>query len=819
MMFISSRFTKSLGFKLFFILSIFPLCIQAQQPKVEAETKPLTAVKLFFEKVYLHTDRELYTPGDSIWYKAYLLDAQSNKLSTHNSNLYVELVSPDSKIAARQVILLRNGTGNGDFQLSDSLKSGAYRLRVYTSWMLNFRDNFVFEKNITIAGSSTEGTKAGRGAALPSIDFFPEGGSLVAGVACRVAFKVTGADGKGMVSKGRIFSSKGDSVAAFASNENGMGSFMLNPAEGLAYTARGLLNGRQDFKAELPKALSKGFSLLVQEKDSVFNVVISASNPSLNENINQDLSIEVKHGGLVLAATAVKLSLKQTLIKIEKKSLLPGINAITLLDGQHRPQCERLVFIQGEKSTVTISTGKTVYKPKEKVDLLVKVTDSKGMPLKSSLSLSVTDAGLIPANEGDIRSYALLQSEVRGRIENPMQYFDEGNPKRKEQLELLLLTQGWRDFVWKRMADSAVHISHAPEQYININGQVHGVGKKQLAGLSIGVRIPGSKGEKLFSSQTDSLGRYRIRGLELYGNQAIIVTALDKKAEPSGQVSMDSVLADSLALRPISGSLAAMESAEVPAEDISKGAALLKRKSVYRSADPINLNEVKIKASKMTHLLRGVAMEAGYPQENFKVTPADYDYQDLRHYLSNLSQYSAKINPSADTVMGMNWILFQGDKGTGVVPTVFVNNTQIPVYEEDVPEQKNAMYQRYFSLPMKLIEEVKVRKILSVVDGPLKIGYLLYITTKPHALDVKERGRLTAVINGYYESRVFYSPVYDQPDKDKDIRATILWKPTFETNENGEAQVSFYNSSFCKDMRISLEGVGSNGMLISGRNE
>ena len=79
-----------------------------------------------------------------------------------------------------------------------------------------------------------------------------------------------------------------------------------------------------------------------------------------------------------------------------------------------------------------------------------------------------------------------------------------------------------------------------------------------------------------------------------------------------------------------------MESAEVPAEDISKGAALLKRKSVYRSADPINLNEVKIKASKTTQLLRGVAMEAGYPQENFKVTPADYDYQDLRHYLSTL---------------------------------------------------------------------------------------------------------------------------------------------------------------------------------------
>ena len=75
---------------------------------------------------------------------------------------------------------------------------------------------------------------------------------------------------------------------------------------------------------------------------------------------------------------------------------------------------------------------------------------------------------------------------------------------------------------------------------------VQGVGRKPLAGLSIGVRVPGSKGEKLFSSQTDSLGRYRVRGLELYGNQGVIVTALNKKAEPIGQVTMDSVLADSL---------------------------------------------------------------------------------------------------------------------------------------------------------------------------------------------------------------------------------------------------------------------------------
>ena len=149
--------------------------------------------------------------------------------------------------------------GNGDFQLSDSLKSGAYRLRAYTSWMLNFRDDFVFEKNITIAGSSAEGTKSGAGAALPSIDFFPEGGSLVAGIACRVAFKVTGADGKGVVSKGDIFSSKGDSVAAFTSNENGMGSFMLNPVAGSDVYGPGPVKWQTGFQSGIAESTVERF--------------------------------------------------------------------------------------------------------------------------------------------------------------------------------------------------------------------------------------------------------------------------------------------------------------------------------------------------------------------------------------------------------------------------------------------------------------------------------------------------------------------------------------------------------------------------------
>ncbi|NJO90858.1 MAG: hypothetical protein HC831_19260, partial [Chloroflexia bacterium] len=68
-----------------------------------------------FEKAYLHMDRTHYQAGENIWFKAYLTDAVSQKLSVNSNNLYVELISPDLKIIDRKTLRMETGLGNGDF--------------------------------------------------------------------------------------------------------------------------------------------------------------------------------------------------------------------------------------------------------------------------------------------------------------------------------------------------------------------------------------------------------------------------------------------------------------------------------------------------------------------------------------------------------------------------------------------------------------------------------------------------------------------------------------------------------------------------------
>ena len=160
------------------------------------------------EKVYLHVDRDSYFAGDDIWFKAYLIDAKDRLLTDHSSNLHVELISPSSKIISNRIIRLDSGLGNGDFRLPESIKSGRYRLRVYTNYMRNFGDQLFFIKEIVVI-NSTDSTEISERVKYVEnkiqISFFPEGGSLVDNVSSIVAFKAANNLGKGCDVSGKIY--------------------------------------------------------------------------------------------------------------------------------------------------------------------------------------------------------------------------------------------------------------------------------------------------------------------------------------------------------------------------------------------------------------------------------------------------------------------------------------------------------------------------------------------------------------------------------------------------------------------------------------
>jgi len=172
------------------------------------------------EKIYLHLDRPSYFVGEDIWFKAYLLNSP-----IPNCNIYIELLNSSGDVIDKKINWAQNGLAYGDFHLNDSLTSGLYQIRAYTNWMRNFDDSWFFRKDIIIwnrRDKSVDPFIAELKSKDINLQFLPEGGTLVANMKNRVAFKAVDKNGKGISVQGEIIDDNGNKIIDFKSGCKGM---------------------------------------------------------------------------------------------------------------------------------------------------------------------------------------------------------------------------------------------------------------------------------------------------------------------------------------------------------------------------------------------------------------------------------------------------------------------------------------------------------------------------------------------------------------------------------------------------------------------
>ena len=102
------------------------------------------------EKVYLHIDKNIYQPGDSLWFKAYIVDYSTHKSSEKSNTLFTAIIDGDGEIVLEKKSLIADGAVWGDFILPAVLKEGYYKIISYTSWMKNYDVEDVYTKDIQI---------------------------------------------------------------------------------------------------------------------------------------------------------------------------------------------------------------------------------------------------------------------------------------------------------------------------------------------------------------------------------------------------------------------------------------------------------------------------------------------------------------------------------------------------------------------------------------------------------------------------------------------------------------------------------------------
>ena len=779
-----------------------------------------------FEKVYLHVDRDIYYANDDIWFKAYLVDALDHILTDHSSNLHVELISPSSEIISNRIIRFDGGMGKGDFKLPDDIRSGKYIIRAYTNYMRNFSDQLFFIKEINVInandGQAEISDKVKYVKNNIRLDFFPEGGSLVDNVSSVVAFKAVDNLGKGCDISGKIYSSDGDLITSFKSTHLGMGTFSLRPLPGLSYYSVFRGADSVDVRVELPASFPTGI---------VFSASINQDNELLiTTRTNPETLPLVSDHDLVLALSIQKEVINKIPYKINSllsSKVIPtdylpdGILMLTLFTKENLPLSERLVYIEREAPLrIKIGTDKNIYKKRDPVILKLSLSGDSTIEREGNVSLAVVDERLI-INTSEfprtISSWFFLESDIRGIVDDPSYYFDYSNPDRIRDMDLLLRTQGWRDFAWKYDT-----IYYPPENGFTISGKLKkSNSNKPLEDSRVSIGIFGTMNPLITTIPVDTSGRFKLSGIDLTGKATLIASGIDKKDHPNGLLTLDSVtydppgVPDSLINIPILA-----ENNESKLRSYYTINEAIKKK--YKLSDTISLGQVNI-ISKQHKDFQGFKIDDsrsmyGKPDAELIVTESMAGYPNIPELIRGKIPGVEVLGPkNGEYVIYIRGLAtFKGPS----LPLVLIDG-------------KPAKFEDLITMPISLIDRIDVLKLVSSTvifglqgekNGQAANGIINLITKAGGVTGAYKPVSYSAIrkISGYDDSRIFYSPQHF-PDSNSDIkpdlRYTLYWNPDINLEGTKEVVLNYYNGDNSSFIRIVAEGITTTGIPVTGEAE
>ena len=471
------------------------------------------------EQVFLHMDNTSYYLGDTLYYKAYVSRGDNGKPTNLSGILYCELLNDDGYLVERQMLPLEGGEAYGNFSLADTaLYAGYYELRAYTKWQLNWgvteqphsrwaeqyffnkdmaRDYYrdyeklysrvfpVYDRPLSPGDFSQDMTlrplaayyKNPAGEPETTLQLFPEGGNLVAGLKQRVAWEVRNEQGRTLDGTLRVTTPDGQTITSETINR-GRGVFEVTVSAGQRLTAEFTPSASHDNPAgALPattilKAEGDGVSLRVDTDTTGISVSCATAGLASQE----ELGVTIMCKGLLkhfqkMDGTPIRLPVSEA-----------GVYQVTVFNQDGRVYADRLCFFLPSgfrSSNVTFSGVKSGnYSAFEPISI-----ELHGAP-GASMSVAVRDAAKSEYvyDTGNMLTEALLSSQIKGFVPQPQWFFQKDEPQRRQALDLLLMVQGWRRYVWKEMAvQGEFQLRHMPEsRYPHWTGQVHNYSAEQV---------------------------------------------------------------------------------------------------------------------------------------------------------------------------------------------------------------------------------------------------------------------------------------------------------------------------------------------------
>jgi hypothetical protein len=420
------------------------------------------------EKVFVQLDRPQYTAGDTIWFRAHTVSEAFHLPSAMSRGIFVHLYGPDKKMIERFTLLPMDKRLYSSFLvLPEQMPAGEYTLQAYSEQMQGKRSNAYFTKSFLVQNPVR---KYEADASLPKKDyevqFYPEGGKLVAGHPCKVAFTIKDAKGMPVEIKGAVYETNGPFVSVMRTLQPGIGCFSLPVEAGKSYFAQLETGAEKPLYVELPVATESGYSLQVTDMVDTYYVTALQSGA---EKLSRPLKVLLLLRGV--PELTFQLTPLRDFIYIGKNELESGVHEIVLLDENNRVQSQRLIFIHNEdqaKITMDLRPGADSINKKQLLFDL-SVSDANGAPMDAEFSVAIypDTFGAAVSDKRNIGSEFLLASDLTQHAVLNASHFEGVTALSAAALDAWLVASRWPKFDIQRAIDgdfeSSWDIGERPE--------------------------------------------------------------------------------------------------------------------------------------------------------------------------------------------------------------------------------------------------------------------------------------------------------------------------------------------------------------------
>jgi hypothetical protein len=715
------------------------------------------------ETIHLHINSAFLLVGETLLFKATCLNYFTNSVSELSSIAHIELIDENATPLFRTKIILERGNGAGDFYLPSTLPSGNYTLIAYTNWMRNFSPTKFFRKQITIINPFKKPTNSSLLKKEKStIEFFPEGGNLLAGVVNILGYRISVAKAKSILSPIKILDEKSNVALEFPINHSGVGRFELKPNANSVYKALITDSLGRIFFETLPEIQNEGIGIQVTENLNSFNIKLT------NTSKKSSVKVSIEHKNLHLLEVDTSFLDTPLYFELRKEQLPLGVSQITISTNGNTIACQRKIYNVKMEESINFQIEQRKYKTRDKVIIGLKMKDS----LSASVSISVRGVEKNHHQDQSMKSYFLENDIIRANSINSI------------LLDDLMLFQS-NKYEIPNFKPNEI-IKYLPEVRGDLlTGKVIKNDSTSVGVTNVYLSVP-SKEYLFFISKTDTTGRFFFNTDRIYStkNSEVILqvnpeTCLNCKAsfDPEGlndysifkseELVMDSSLRSMIERRSLQSQIENAYYIQKKDSIVSKQQTSRfygKPDKVYRLADYIRFATME---DIFIEYIAEVILKKG--KNNFKVK-----VMNIR-----------KHEPFAEDPL----ILIDG------IP--LFDNQQLMTYNPLWIDRIEIIGRRYFYGPLEF------HGIISVItnDG----------NRKNISIPKKEK------IIPLQVAKIYYSPNYGIHSKKleriPDYRIQLFWNPNIVLTKT-EQSVEFYTSDIEGDFEIILEGVTKKGIPI-----